>query len=416
MPTRDDCLQLDAQDPLAPLREAFELPDGVVYLDGNSLGPLPRRAAERAAQVVAQEWGEGLIRSWNSAGWFALPRRLGDRLAPLIGAAAGEVLVTDTTSVNLFKLLAAMLAHQHGSDPRRRVIVSERGNFPTDLHIAQGLARLLQQGHELRLVDRAEDIPAAVADDVAVLMLTQVDYRSGALHDMAALTRLAHGHGALALWDLAHSAGALPVDLRGADADAAVGCTYKYLNGGPGAPAFLWVAPRWQPVFETPLSGWWGHAEPFAMEPQYRPDAGVGRFLCGTQAMVSLSLVECGLEIFERTDMAAVRAKSLALTDLFIALVQERCAGFPLTLVTPREHARRGSQVSWQHPQGYAVMQALIERGVIGDYREPGILRFGFTPLYTRFIDAWDAVEALRDVLQSQAWQQPRFQTRSAVT
>ncbi|MDZ5461393.1 kynureninase [Azohydromonas lata] len=416
MPTRDDCLQLDARDPLAGLREAFDLPPGVVYLDGNSLGPRPKAAAERAAQVVVQEWGQGLIRSWNDAGWFTLPRRLGDRLAPLIGAGPGEVLVTDTTSVNLFKLLAAMLAHQHARQPRRRAIVCERGNFPTDLHIAQGLAKLLQQGHELRLVDRAEDIPAALADDVAVLMLTQVDYRTGALHDMAALTALAHGHGALALWDLAHSAGALPVDLRGADADAAVGCTYKYLNGGPGSPAFLWVAPRWQAVFETPLSGWWGHAEPFAMEPQYRPDPGVGRFLCGTQAIVSQSLVACGLDVFERTDMACLRTKSLALTDLFIALVEERCAGFPLELVTPREHARRGSQVSWRHPQGYAVMQALIAAGVIGDYREPGILRFGFTPLYTRFVDVWEAVEALRDVLQNETWREARFQTRSAVT
>ncbi|NML15880.1 kynureninase [Azohydromonas caseinilytica] len=416
MPNRDDCLQLDAHDPLAPLRAAFELPPSVVYLDGNSLGARPRAAAARAAQVVQQEWGEGLIRSWNSAGWFALPRRLGDRLAPLIGAGAGEVLVTDTTSVNLFKLLGALLRLQHERDARRRVIVSERGNFPTDLHIAQGLARMLRQGHELRLVDRAEDIPAALGDDVAVLMLTQVDYRTGALHDMAALTRLAHERGALALWDLAHSAGALPVDLRGADADAAVGCTYKYLNGGPGAPAFLWIAPRWQGVLETPLSGWWGHAEPFAMEPQYRPDAGIGRFLCGTQGIVSQALVECGLEVFERTDMAAVRHKSLALTDLFIALVEQRCGAHPLTLITPRQHERRGSQVSWQHPQGYAVMQALIGRGVIGDYREPGILRFGFTPLYTRFIDVWDAVEALRAVLDGEEWKQERFQVRTAVT
>ncbi len=416
MPTRDDCLQLDARDALAPLRDAFELPPGVVYLDGNSLGARPKSAAARAAQVVQQEWGEGLIRSWNSAGWFALPRRLGDRLAPLIGAGADEVLVTDTTSVNLFKLLAAMLRLQARRDARRRVIVAERGNFPTDLHIAQGLIAMLQQGHELRLVDSADAIPAALGADVAVLMLTQVDYRTGALHDMGALTRQAHEHGALMLWDLAHSAGALPVDLRGADADGAVGCTYKYLNGGPGAPAFLWLAPRWHGEFESPLSGWWGHAEPFAMEPQYRPGPGVGRFLCGTQAIVSQALVECGLEVFERTGMAAVRHKSLALTDLFIALVEQRCAAHPLTLITPREHARRGSQVSWQHPQGYAVMQALIHRGVIGDYREPGILRFGFTPLYTRFIDVWDAVEALRAVLDGEEWRQERFQVRSAVT
>jgi kynureninase len=414
--TRADCAALDQADPIGALRDRFELPGGVVYLDGNSLGPRPETAAARVAEVVAEEWGDGLIRSWNAAGWFALPRRLGDKLAPLIGAGPGEVVVTDTTSLNLFKVLAAALRVQRTRDPGRTVIVSERSNFPTDLYIAEGLADLLQQGHSLRLVDSPGQIGAAIGAETAVLMLTQVNYRTGELLDMAALTQAAHQRGALAIWDLAHSAGALPVDVRGAGIDYAVGCTYKYLNGGPGAPAFLWAAPALREAFLQPLAGWWGHAAPFAMESAYRPGEGIGRFLCGTQPIASLALVECGLDIFAETDMAAVRRKSLALSDLFIELALARCARHPLTLVTPRDPARRGSQVSIEHPEGYAVMRALIERGVIGDYREPRILRFGMAPLYVRFVDVWDAVEALRDVLDTSAWQDPRFSARAPVT
>lgn len=399
--TRAACVALDGADALAPLRDRFDLPPGVIYLDGNSLGARPSAALDRARQVVEQEWGHDLIRSWNSAGWFDLPKRLGDRVAPLIGAAAGEVVVTDTTSINLFKALAAALAIQHRTAPGRKVIVTERSNFPTDLYMAEGLTRWLDRGYRLHLVDTIEEIEAAVDADCAVLMLTHVNYRSGRQHDMAALTRHAHAHGALAIWDLAHSAGALPVDLLGAEADFAVGCTYKYLNGGPGAPAFIWVPQRHQAAFDQPLTGWWSHATPFAMAPGYRATDGIGRALCGTQPVLSLALVECGLEIFEATSMAALRAKSLALTDLFIALVESRCAAHPLGLVTPREHAARGSQVGFTHPHGYAVIQALIERGVIGDYREPEIMRFGFTPLYTRFADVWDAVEILRDILDN---------------
>lgn len=403
--TRADCLARDALDPLAGLRTRFDLPEGVIYLDGNSLGARPRAALSRAQEVVAREWGTDLIKSWNTAGWFDMPKRLGDRLAPLIGAGPGEVAVTDTTSLNLFKALAAALRIQsqgastarRGDD--RRTIVTERSNFPTDIYMAEGLSRWLERGYGVRLVDSVDEIPAALDHDAAVLMLTHVNYRTGYQHDMATLTRLAHEAGALAVWDLAHSAGAVPVDLRAADADFAVGCTYKYLNGGPGAPAFIWVPQRHQAGFDHPLSGWWGHASPFAMAPAFAPVAGIGRALCGTQPIVSLALVECGLEIFEATDMAAVRAKSLALTDLFIDLVERRCAGHPLGLVTPREHARRGSQVSFTHPHGYAVMAALIARGVIGDYREPEIMRFGFTPLYTSYADVWDAVEILKDIL-----------------
>jgi kynureninase len=412
--TRAACLALDAADPAAPLRARFDLPEGVIYLDGNSLGARPRAALERARDVVGQEWGQGLIRSWNTAGWFALPGRLGDRLAPLIGAGAGEVVVTDTTSLNLFKALAATLAIQADRDPARKVLVTERSNFPTDIYMADGLARWLDRGYRIHLVDSPEELEAAVDADCAVLMLTHVNYRTGRMHDMAALTRHAHALGALVLWDLAHSAGAVPVDLNGADADFAVGCTYKYLNGGPGAPAFIWVPRRHQAAFRHPLTGWWSHAAPFAMSHGFEAAEGIGRALCGTQPVVSLALVECGLEIFEATDMAALRAKSLALTDLFIALVESRCAAHPLGLVTPREHAARGSQVSFTHPHGYAVMQALIARGVIGDYREPEIMRFGFTPLYTSFADVWDAVETLRDILDREAYDTRA--ERSAVT
>jgi len=418
--TRADCLARDAHDPLAGLRTRFDLPEGVIYLDGNSLGARPAAALARAQEVVAREWGSDLIKSWNTAGWFDMPKRLGDRLAPLVGAAPGEVAVTDTTSLNLFKALAAALRIQsqgaagdrRGGD--RRVIVTERSNFPTDIYMAEGLTRWLERGYRVRLVDSVDEIPAALDADCAVLMLTHVNYRTGYQHDMAGLTRLAHEAGALVVWDLAHSAGAVPVDLAGANADFAVGCTYKYLNGGPGAPAFIWVPQRHQAQFDHPLSGWWGHASPFAMAPAFAPVAGIGRALCGTQPIVSLALVECGLEIFEATDMAAIRAKSLALTDLFIALVESRCADHPLGLVTPREHARRGSQVSFTHPHGYAVMAALIARGVIGDYREPGIMRFGFTPLYTSFADVWDAVGILKDILDRQDYDIAA--ERSAVT
>jgi kynureninase len=400
---RAHCIALDRQDPLAPLRERFDLPQGVIYLDGNSLGARPRAALARAQEVVAREWGQDLIRSWNTAGWFDMPGRLGDRLAPLIGAQPGEVVVTDTTSLNLFKALAGAVRMQAlGAASGRRVLVTERSNFPTDIYMAQGLAGWLDRGYSLRLVDSVDELPGAIDADCAVVMLTHVNYRTGYQHDMAALNRHAHANGALVVWDLAHSAGAVPVDLHAAEADFAVGCTYKYLNGGPGAPAFIWVPARHQAQFAQPLSGWWGHASPFAMSPAFQPVEGIGRALCGTQPVVSLAMVECGLEVFEQTSMEAIRAKSLALTDLFIALVESRCAGHPLELVTPREHVRRGSQVSFTHPHGYAVMQALIARGVIGDYREPHIMRFGFTPLYTSFADVWDAVEVLKDILDRQ--------------
>lgn len=402
--TRAQCLQSDLADPLAPLRAQFDLPQNVIYLDGNSLGARPKAALARAQALIAQEWGSQLIASWNSAGWFNMPQRLGNKLAPLIGAGSDEVVLADSTSINLFKVLAAALQLQARRAPKRKVIVSERDNFPGDLYMAQGLATWLARDHELRLVDSADALAAAMDDDTAVLMLTHVNYRSGYMHDMQALSREAHAHGALVIWDLAHSVGAVPVDVHRDAADFALGCTYKYLNGGPGAPAFLWVAPQHLSAFEQPLTGWWGHATPFLMQPEFSAAPGIGRALCGTPPVISMALVECGLDVFSLTDMQAIRRKSLALTELFIALVEARCSAHPLALASPRDPDRRGSHVSFRHPHGYGVMQALIARGVVGDYREPEIMRFGFTPLYTRYVDVWDAVEILRDILDNNAY------------
>lgn len=416
MTTRSHCQTLDERDPLAPLRHQFALPDGVIYLDGNSLGARPVTALARAQQVIAEEWGNGLIRSWNSAGWADLSQRLGNRLAPLIGARDGEVVITDTTSINLFKVLSAALGVQRQRTPARKVIVSEASNFPTDLYIAEGLTELLQQGYSLRLVNSPDELPQAIDQDVAVVMLTHVNYKTGYMYDMQALTALSHECGALSIWDLAHSAGAVPIDLHQARADYAIGCTYKYLNGGPGSQAFVWVNPQLVDLVRQPLSGWFGHTRQFAMEPAYAPSAGIARYLCGTQPITSLAMVECGLEIFAQTDMASLRSKSLALTDVFIALVEARCAAHGLELITPREHAKRGSHVSFEHPEGYAVIQALIARGVIGDYREPRIMRFGFTPLYTSFTEVFDAVEILGEILDKRTWDQPQFKVRNSVT
>jgi len=447
--TREDALAQDAADPLAPLREQFDLPGpgepASIYLDGNSLGALPRATASRVQAAVQQAWGRGLIASWNDAGWIDQPQRVGDKIARLVGAGPGQVVAADSTSVNLFKALSAALQiarpdarydARHDAPPRR-LIVSERSNFPTDLYIAESLARTL--GFELKLVE-PEDIAASLTADVAVLMLTQVNYRSGRLHDMGAISAAAHAAGALTVWDLAHSAGALPVDLQaGGDAnraaDFAVGCGYKYLNGGPGAPAFVWLHPRhaermrqgdlWQP-----LSGWMGHAQPFLFTPDYRPAEGIAGWLCGTPSVLGLAALECGVDTLLAAEpyggIAALRAKSIALCEQFIALVEARCAGHGLQLASPRDAAERGSQVSFSHPSdGYALMQALIARGVVGDFRAgdpadpqraPDLLRFGFTPLYTRFVDVWDAVEHLAQVLATREWDQPRFRRRQAVT
>lgn len=410
-----DCWAMDAQDPLAALRERFVLPDAMIYLDGNSLGALPKATEARVRDVIAAQWGKDLIKSWNQHDWIGLPRRVGAKIAALIGARPHEVVVADSTSLNVFKALHAALSLR----PGRRVILSDEGNFPTDLYMAQGLAELLDDKHELIVVP-PEGIADALNDDVAVLMLTEIDYRTGRKHDMKALTAAAHAAGALTLWDLAHSAGAFPVDLNGSDADFAVGCGYKYLNGGPGAPAFIFIAERWQQAASQPLFGWMGHDAPFAFDLDYRPRQGPGesidRFLVGTPPILSLAALEAGLDQFAGVDMAEVRRKSIALGDLFIALVEQELAGHGLTLASPRDGNRRGSQVSFRHPEGYPIMQALIARGVVGDFRAPDILRFGFTPLYVRYQDVWEAVQRLRVVMVEQDWQRPEYRRRAAVT
>jgi kynureninase len=406
--TREEAEALDRADELAGFRERFMLPDGVVYLDGNSLGPLPRATPARIAQVMEREWGQSLIRSWTEHGWIDLQFRLGEKIGRLIGAAPGTTVVADSTSVNLFKLLAAALDQR----PGRTVILTEQGNFPTDLYIAEGLAGLLQRGHSLRSVP-AEDLPEALDRQVAVLLLTHVNYRSGAMHDMAALTRAAHAVGALVLWDLSHSIGAVPLQLDAAGVDLVVGCGYKYLNGGPGAPAFLHVARHLQSDLRLPLTGWLGHAEPFAFESHYRPATGIARAVVGTPPILSLAALEVGIDIALEPPMAAVREKSLRLAELFIMLMEEHQE---FRLLTPREPSARGSQVAFAHPDGYAIMQALIERSVIGDFRAPDVLRFGLAPLYVRYVDVWDAVAVLRDVMRTQAWCDARFQERRSVT
>ena len=410
MLTRDDLVALDRDDPLARFRAAFALPDGVIYLDGNSLGALPRAVPARLASVVEDEWGRDLITSWNSHRWIDLPGRVGDKIARLIGADAGTVACADGTSVNLYKLLGAALPLRAD----RGVVLSDTGNFPSDLYVAQSV--VAQSGrHRLRLVE-PDQVEAAIDGDVAVVMLTQVDYRTGRKHDMARITETAHRHGALILWDLCHSAGAFPLDVAGDGIDLAVGCGYKYLNGGPGAPAFLYVAPDLQDQIKPPLSGWMGHEAPFDFDREYRPAAGILRNLCGTPPVLALAALDTALDVMLEADMAAIGAKAESLTALFMTLIEAECGKFGFTVITPVESRARGSQVSLTHDDGYPIAAALIDRGVIGDFRAPNILRFGFAPLYTRFVDLWDAVATLRDIMARRDWDQPRYHVKSAVT
>ncbi len=388
----------DAADPLRIFRDRFVLPHGVIYLDGNSLGPLPRWTQARVDATLRQAWGEGLIRSWNDADWIAAPSRIGGKIARLIGAAANEVVAADSTSVNLFKLLAAGVQAR----PGRRVILTETGNFPTDLYIAQGVAASLADV-EVRAAPR-QAVAEAIDADVAVVMLTHVHYKSAARWDMAEITARAHDAGALVLWDLSHSVGAVEIDLRACDADMAVGCGYKYLNGGPGAPAFLFVAERHLAALHSPLSGWMGHASGFDFSDAYRPAAGVERFLCGTPPVLGLVALEAGVDIALEVQMSAVARKSAALWTLFADRVETRLEGHGLELISPRAPAARGSHISFAHPEGYRIMQALIARGVIGDFRDPDVLRFGLTPLYLGYEDVWRAVDILHDVMSNAAW------------
>lgn len=405
-----DVLELDARDPLQHFREQFDLREGLIYVDGNSLGALPRSTAGRIASAITQEWGEGLITSWLGADWVNAPRRIGDKIARLLGAEAGEVIAADSTSVNIFKALTAACSLR----PERRVILSETTNFPTDVYMMQGVEAFSGGRLQSVTVD-PEAVLDRLGDDVAVLLLTQVHYKSGRIRDMAEVTRRAHEAGALVIWDLSHSAGAIPVDLNGAQADFAVGCGYKFLNGGPGAPAFIFVARRHQAA--TPvLSGWFGHASPFTFEENYRPADGIGRFLCGTPPVLGLTALECGIDLFLQADMHELRHKAQRLGQLFIQRMEERCGEFGFELVSPSDPELRGSQVSYAHPQGYEIVQALKERDVIGDFRAPDILRFGLTPLYLRYVEVFEAVERLRDVCVTRAWDKAEYRERAAVT
>lgn len=392
-------------------RAQFSLPEGVIYLDGNSLGPLPSGVAARINSAVSDEWGEMLITGWNKAGWIDLPMKVGNRIARLIGAPQGSVVVADSTSVNLHKALSGALSLR----PDRRIILSDSGNFPTDLYVAQSLAQSLGRGHEVQLAE-PEDVAGAIDDDVAVLMLTQVDFRTGRRHDMAELTKAAHAAGALVIWDLAHSAGAFAVDIAGVKADFAIGCSYKYLNGGPGAPAFIYVRDDHIDRIAPTLGGWMGHADMFAFDREYRPAPGIARMCVGTPPILGLSAFDAALDVWDDIDMNDVRAGSVELCELFISEVERRCGGYGVELVSPRDAKNRGSQVSFRFEEGYAAMQALIARNVIGDFRAPDVMRFGFAPLYNTADEVVQAAEILEDILGKRLWDRPEFKTRAKVT
>ncbi|MDA4848503.1 kynureninase [Hoeflea poritis] len=392
-----------------PRKELFDIPRNVIYLDGNSLGPLPKGAMERGQAVICNEWGQQLIRAWNRADWISLPQRVGDRIGQLIGAPNGSVATGDTLSIKVYQALAAALKMR----PDRKVILSDTGNFPTDLYMAEGLIRTIDKGHDLRL-SAPEDVAGEINADVAVVMLTHVDYRTGRMHDMAAITAAAHEAGAVMIWDLAHTAGAMPVEIARTNAEFAVGCTYKYLNGGPGAPAFIYVRPDIIENVEPALAGWMGHDAPFAMELVYRPAFSTERLRVGTPPVVQLSLLDAALDVWDQVDMNEIRHASQELSELFISEVETRCP--ELCLASPRDGGMRGSQVSFTFEKGYAAMQALIDRGVIGDFRSPDIMRFGFTPLYLDKHDCVAAAEIIEEVISNEVWRDPKYQKKAKVT
>lgn len=407
----DDIARMDADDRIASFRNRFDIPDGVIYLDGNSLGCLPKATRERVNVVVSREWGQDLIRSWNANDWINAPTRIGDKIAGLIGAGAGEVIVGDSTSINVFKCLSACLQ----LNSYRKTLITETGNFPTDAYMTEGLAAIAPDRIRARLVD-PDDVISSLDETTAALLLTHTHYKSGRIRDMKAVTAAAHAKGVPVIWDLSHSCGAMPVALNGCEADFAVGCGYKYLNGGPGAPAFTFVARRHQEKVFPALSGWLGHKQPFAFDDTYTPGPGIHRFQCGTPGIIGCAALETGVDLMLEADMDALRHKSSVLGDLFIQLVEQRCGDFGFEPACPLDARQRGSQVSFHHPEGYAIMQALIARGVIGDFRAPDILRFGFAPLYNSYADVWNAVDALRDVMTTNEWDQARFKQKTAVT
>jgi kynureninase len=408
---RAQCERSDTDDPLRHCRDRFSLPDGITYLDGNSLGPLPKTAHDAISRCVSAEWGEGLISSWNEARWIDLPARAGDLLAPLIGARPDEIVFGDSTSVSLFKLAASLLASSH----KGKKIVSETGNFPTDTYILEGLIRLLGDRHELFRAEMA-DVTAAIDDETSLVVLTHVNYRSGAMYPMARITEKCRSMDIPLIWDLCHSAGAVPLDLQDAGIEFAIGCGYKYLNGGPGAPAFTYIRASSQAAFDPVLTGWFSHARPFEFEPNYDPHQSIAKALVGTPPVIALTGLIEGLKTFENVEASEIRVKSLALSSLFMDLVDQELSAYNFKVVTPREADRRGSQVSLVHDQGYAIMQYLIAKGFIGDYREPGLLRFGLTPLFLRFTDIWDCIACLRDAMETGAWDLPEYRERKAVT
>ncbi len=409
--SRSDIQALDAADPLAPFRDEFFLPADTIYLNGNSLGAMPLAAAERAKRVVEKEWAEGLIGSMNTAGWYNLPSTLGEKIAPLMGAQPNEVVLTDAVGINIHKVVAAALQMQ----PDRRVVVMEGSNFPTNNYMVQGLLESLGQGHTIRFAEH-DEILDAIDDDVAAICITHVHYKTGRIHDMAAITAKAQSVGAAAVWDLCHTLGAMPVDLNACNVDLAVGCTYKYVNCGPGAPSVIFMAERHHGKLKQPLTGWYSHDAPFAFERDYRPVGDVRQMLSGTQPTASLSIAEVGIDLMLRADMNQIREKSMRMTDLFIELVEEQCSDFGIALVSPRSAEERGSQVSFSHPNGYAIIRAMHDAGVVCDYREPGNMRFGFAPLYIRYVDVFDAAAQLHDILSTGRWKAAEYQQRQAVT
>jgi len=410
--SRTACEKADAADPLANRREEFHLPQGLIYLDGNSLGPMPKKALEHLEQAIRNEWAEELISSWNNAGWWELPQTLGEMIAPVVGAASGQLIVSDSTSLNLYKTVHAAL----GLRPERTVIISEADSFPTDLYILEGVTST-QQNIQRRLVGvDGDSLEELLDENVAVVTLSHVNFRTGELLPIEQLVKKTHDAGALFILDTCHSAGVLPVELDKWGVDFAVGCTYKYLNGGPGSPAFVYVAKRHQQAAVNPLSGWWGHARPFAFEKDFQAAEGIIRFQTGTQPVLSLRGLQAGLEIAQAVDQKLVRQKSQRLTQLFLELVASRCGEYGVTLQSPTDPEKRGSQVALHCLNGFAVIQALIARKIIADFRAPGIMRFGFAPLYLRYTDVWDAAEALTDVLKTEEWREERFQQKHEVT
>ena len=409
--TRSELESLDQSDPLAAFRDEFFLPDDVIYLNGNSLGAMPLAAAGRAKRVIEHEWAEGLIGSMNTAGWYELPSTLGRKIAPIVGANPDEVVMTDAVGINLYKVVSAALKMQ----PDRRIVVMEGSNFPTNNYMVQGLLAELDKGYTIRFAE-ADEIMDAIDEDVAAICITHVHYKTGHIHDMAAITKKAHAVGAAAVWDLCHSVGAMPVDLNGCNVDFAVGCTYKYVNCGPGAPSLLFVAERHHGKYTQPLTGWYGHADPFGFERDYRPVGDVRQMLTGTQATASLSIAEIGIDIMLRADMQQIREKSMRMTDLFIELVEERCGDYGFELISPRNAEQRGSHVSFHNDDGYSIIRAMHDQGVVCDFRAPGKMRFGFAPLYIRYVDVWDAADRLHNILTNDTWKEPKYQVRATVT